>query len=80
MERFTLGALWVIDKRGEVDRIDRTLSDEVVARVESMARELRAHPTGKTYRDIVLEEVDYEREGYENRGFTARITGWVIRS
>jgi len=78
---FTILVAWSEDRASEVDSRLRYVSDAIVERSDAMAVVLRAHPTGTTYHDVALAEVDHEALlAHDTRGFLARITGYTLRS
>ena len=78
-EHVELRVAWAADRAGEGD-LDRSVTEEVVARADAIGPVLRAHPTGETYEQMALASVDYEAlTGFDVRGFMATLIGWTLR-
>lgn len=78
-EHVELRVAWAADRLGEGDP-DRSVSETIVARADAVGQVLRAHPTGATYEQMGLANVDYEAlEGFDMRGFTATLIGYTQR-
>lgn len=77
----TLRLAWAEDRIGEVDDLDRGVSDGIVARAERLKAVIAADQSlGDVVTAITRVAIDYEGlRGEGARGFLATVTGYRIR-